>query len=147
MDSFEQKTMEKAVSRSIIHMKEGVKREVESESEGDSSSAPSTPCKHKSSLPTTPASRSSTGSKSSKKGSDMGTPSRAGGTSMKWAGWEDTLICDAILMVGEKGISWHEVTDQINKKRGQEVSRSVGGVRIHWTGTLKPRLKHLYSGV
>jgi hypothetical protein len=97
-----------------------------------------TPKKLRSSAPATPTTPSSS-KKGAKKTIDTGTPLR--GFGMKWAGWEDLMVFEAITSKGEANFPWNNLTDQINERRIDQKPRTMHSVTCHWHGTLKARLK------
>jgi hypothetical protein len=62
------------------------------------------------------------------------------GRGSKWLDWEDQMIKDSIVAVGEKNTDWHAILKQINARRSAEEQRTLNSLKLHWLKPLKGKM-------
>lgn len=104
-------------------------------------SQPGTPTKARALVANSPlASPSPAGKRKRAPGSAAASPSDRGKVGSKWSAWEDQLIKDSIVAVGEKNTDWHDILKQINAKRSGDEHRTLNSLRLHWIKVLKAKM-------
>lgn len=95
----------------------------------------------------TPTSPSPLGKRARVASETEGSPTKrkgrlSAGAGNKWAIWEDQLIKVNIVNHGEKGVDWHAILKEMNKRRVEEgeVDRTLNALKLHWTKSLKLKM-------